>query len=73
MALDHKLPPLDLTEDVEAFQAYSESKDVSNLRRCKHNKTRIDNGTLRCVCGAQWSGTRHMELKEVLDTKDILH
>lgn len=67
MALDHKLPPLDLTEDTEAFQAYSESKDVSNLQKCKHNKTQISNGALRCVCGAQWTGTRLMELKQVLD------
>ena len=61
MASD-KLPPLDLESDKE-YQPYSETRKVT-LKRCSHKEARIENGQLRCKCGAVWTGFRLSELQE---------
>lgn len=50
-----KLPPLDLEDEVEKFEAFSETTDVK-FKRCKHTNAKIIDGELRCPCGAAWVG-----------------
>jgi hypothetical protein len=62
------LPPIDVKEEIEKFQAFSESKEVV-FSQCLHKSTEYDKekAELRCNCGAAWSGERLNELKQVLD------
>lgn len=62
-----KLPPLDFREDVKKYEAFSEEKEVV-FSKCPHKQTKIFNGTLKCKCGAGWSGpiTQLLELQRLL-------
>jgi len=61
------LPPLDFKEDVEKYDAFEEKKTVEFVK-CPHKHTTIINGTLKCKCGAGWSGdvTDLIELQKLL-------
>lgn len=61
------LPPIDVKEDVEKFQALSESKEIK-FQGCKHKQAEYDRDRreLRCVCGSAWSGARLNELEQAL-------
>lgn len=58
-----KLPPLNLKEDVEKFEALSEKTEIA-FQRCKHKQAEYDKdrGEVRCPCGASWTGARLNEL-----------
>jgi len=59
------LKPLNLSEDIEKYEARSETVEV-NLKRCKHENVKFESGILRCPCGAAWSGPRLDELYRLL-------
>lgn len=66
MPSDIKLPPLDFREDVNKYEAFSESKEVE-FTKCPHKETKIVDGTLKCKCGCGWSGvTRDLLLLQKL-------
>ena len=52
-----KLPPLNVKEDVEKFDAFSETKEI-NFIKCEHKQVKFENGRLKCVCGSGWEGER---------------
>jgi len=64
-AMDSNLPPLDFKEDIEKYDAKFQSKEVS-FKKCPHTQTELKEGTLRCICGASWSGTNLHKLQELL-------
>lgn len=61
------LPPLDLKEDIEKYQAFHEEKEVV-FQGCKHTGITFDKEKhqLRCVCGVAFSGERLGELYTAL-------
>lgn len=61
------LPPIDLKEDIEQYQALSESKEI-NFPRCDHKDIEFvkELHLLKCVCGVAYSGERLSELYETL-------
>lgn len=63
-----KLPPLNVKEDVEKFDAFSETKEI-NFTKCDHKQVKFEQGRLRCVCGSSWEGERLNELFELLTKK----
>ena len=63
-----KLPPLDLKEDVEKYEAFSEQTEVS-LKRCSHSQIKYTNGKLQCSCGVGYTGSRLNEIYELLTKK----
>jgi len=52
--MESNLPPLDFSQEVEEYEAYSESKEVKFIK-CPHKNTKIVDGKLSCTCGAAWS------------------
>lgn len=66
--MSSKLPPLELKEEVEKYESFSESKEIL-FNKCKHKDTFIENGVLRCRCGAAWQGERLAELVELFNKK----
>lgn len=60
-----KLPPLDLKEDIEKYEALNEAKEIK-LIQCTHKHATIDRNTVKCPCGAAWTGTRIHELYKLL-------
>jgi len=63
-----KLPPLDFTEEVEAFEAKSETKEL-DFKKCSHKNAKIEGDILKCDCGASWSGSRLHELIALFNKK----
>ena len=63
-----KLNPLDLTKEVERFEAFSEKKEVK-FDKCQHKGVKFQDGQLVCPCGASWSGPRLQELFDLLTKK----
>ena len=63
-----KLPPLDLKEDVEKYDAFTEKKEI-NFTKCDHKGVRFEKGKLICTCGVGWEGERLNELFELLTKK----
>ena len=63
-----KLPPLDLTEDNDKFEARHESKEI-NFGKCDHHQVHFQNGMLVCPCGSAWSGPRLQELFDLFTKK----
>lgn len=63
-----KLPPLDLKEEVEKYEAFTEKKEL-NFTKCDHKEVKFVGDGLRCVCGAGWQGERLNELFELLTKK----
>lgn len=70
MPSDIKLPPLDFREDVNKYEAFSESKEVE-FTKCPHKETKIVDGTLKCKCGAGWSDSvlNLLELQRLLSDR----
>jgi hypothetical protein len=60
-----KLPPLDLKEEKDKYEALYETKEVK-FEKCKHKGVKFQNGMLVCPCGASWSGPRLQELFDLL-------
>jgi hypothetical protein len=59
-----KLPPLPET----AFEGIKESHTIE-YPKCKHSKDKlkiVDGNTLRCACGAGWTGGNILKLYELL-------
>ena len=63
-----KLTPLDLKEEVEKFEAFSEKKEIK-FDRCKHKDVKYVDGKIVCPCGAAWAGPRLQELFDLLTKK----
>jgi len=63
-----KLPPLDLKEEADKFEALYETKEVK-FDKCKHKGVSFKNGMLICTCGASWSGPRLQELFDLFTKK----
>ena len=63
-----KLPPLDLKEEAEKFEALSESKEVKFVK-CNHSKVKFAKDGLLCPCGAYWMGSRLQEMFDFLTKK----
>jgi hypothetical protein len=63
-----KLPPIDLKEDNEKFEAHHESKEIT-FGRCTHKNAHFQNGMLVCPCGSAWSGNRLDELFDLFTKK----
>lgn len=60
--MDSKLAPLHLDEEVEAYDAFSERREI-NFPVCNHrNKVKLKDGILKCQCGAGWRGRGVHEL-----------
>ncbi len=68
--VSENLPPLNFSEDVEKYEAFTESKTVY-LPKCPHKDTEIKNGKLICKCGSAWSDTTSnlTLLKSLLDSR----
>lgn len=64
--MDSKLPPIDISEDVEKYEAFSEEKTI-NFRQCAHLNTQLERQSLKCIdCPAVWMGARLHELQKLL-------
>jgi len=58
-----------LDKETKEFKAYSEKTDIP-LKGCNHKgKVRLENGELRCTCGAGWSGGNIEKLFDLLNKK----
>lgn len=57
--------PLDLTEDIQEFDAHTEEA-VIRAKGCQHKDVKIENGELSCSCGAGWIGAGIHELYDFL-------
>ena len=66
--MSSRLEPLDLSEEVDKYEAKSEQKNVK-FKRCVHKGVKYDNGKLICTCGAVWTGPRLQELFDLLTKK----
>ena len=63
-----KLPPIDIKEEKEKYEALYESKEVK-FDKCSHQGVRFVDNQLVCTCGAAWSGTRLQELFDLFTGK----
>lgn len=65
--MSSKLPHLDFTEEIEQYDAKFEKKEIV-FPKCPHKDVRIENGWLKCKCGAGWNGsaTQLIELQRLL-------
>lgn len=66
--MESKLEPLDFTEEVKQYEAFSESKEVK-LEKCPHKNTQIIDGKLKCKnCGVGWmdSPSNLLKLQKLL-------
>lgn len=59
------LPPPNFKEDIEKYEAFSESKEVS-FQKCSHKNIKFNKGELRCPCGVGFTGPRLQELYTLL-------
>lgn len=48
------LKPIDFKEDVENYDAFHETKQIE-FSQCNHRDSWIENGEVKCKCGAHWS------------------
>lgn len=63
---DKKLPPLDLTEDKEKYEAFEE-KTTINFVKCKHDPEIISGNEIKCrKCGNGWTGDNILQLYRLL-------
>lgn len=62
-----KLPPINHKEDVENYNALSESKEIK-FESCSHKNIQFnkEKHELRCICGAAFTGERLHELERLL-------
>ena len=65
--MTNKLPPLNFEGEKE-YDALSETTEVK-FKRCKHKRSTMDNGELRCPCGAAWQGPNLHELHKKLTNR----
>lgn len=70
MSSERKLPPLDLSEDIQKYQAKEEQVDISQKTKCKHKNLTLGEGFIRCACGMEWAGPRLNELYNLLMERD---
>lgn len=63
--MSSKLPDLDLAEEVENYQAFQETTEVE-IDECPHLDIEVRQNTLRCRCGAGWSGPNIQALYKAL-------
>lgn len=69
--MEFKLDPLDFTEEVKQYEAFSESKEVK-FEKCPHKNTQIINGRLKCKnCGSGWidSTSNLLKLQKLLQDR----
>lgn len=55
----------DIDEQVKVYKAHGEKHDIK-LDKCPHKDVKLKGNTLRCKCGAAWSGARIADLYELL-------
>lgn len=63
------LQPLNLDEEVQKYEAFAETTEVS-LKKCKHKTVRYEKNAIICTCGASWTGSRLDELYKLLIQQD---
>ena len=52
---------VEIDEEVKTYDAHAEQAQVE-FPKCNHKKAKVVDGSLRCPCGAAWSGPRLSEL-----------
>jgi hypothetical protein len=69
--MSSNLAPLDLTEEVEKYEAFEEKREVAFVK-CPHKHTKIVNGRLKCSCGAGWTDSLDnlLKLQKLLTDKN---
>lgn len=61
-----KLPPLDLKEDNEKYEAFNEKVEIK-FNKCKHDPHIVSGNELKCnKCGAGWTGDHISTLYKLL-------
>lgn len=60
-----KLPPLNFDDEKREYDAKEEVKEI-NFKKCPHKQAKLNNGELRCPCGAAWVGPNLHQLYEGL-------
>lgn len=55
----------DVIDQVKTYKAHEEKQEIK-LTKCPHKDVKFEGNTLRCKCGAAWSGARIADLYEKL-------
>lgn len=66
--MSNKLPPLDLKEDNEKYQAFNEKTEIK-FNKCKHDPQLISGNEIKCKkCGNGWTGDNILKLFSLLQS-----
>lgn len=55
----------DINEQVDKYESFQEKKDIK-FNKCSHKDVKFVGNSLKCKCGAAWSGARLADLYELL-------